>query len=73
MASDQSPALTLSLSPSLAKGNLSPGFLRQQLDQGDVADLVQADEDGVVEHAVGQAALHASARRRWTTWKLVRA
>ena len=38
-------------------------LLGQQLDEGHVADLVQADEDGVVELAVGQAALHDRAGR----------
>ena len=33
-------------------------LLWQQLDEGHVADLVQADEHGIVEHAIGQAALH---------------
>ena len=32
-------------------------LLRQQLDKGDIADFVEPDENGVVEHAIGQAAL----------------
>ena len=35
-----------------------PVLLRQQLDESDVAHLVEADQDAVVEDAVGQAALH---------------
>ncbi len=33
-------------------------FLRQELDESHVADLVEAHQGGIVEHAVGQAALH---------------
>ena len=58
IASDQSPALTSSLSAQLGEGERFALFLGNQLDQGDVADFVEADEHGVVEHAVGQAANH---------------
>ncbi len=38
-------------------GELVARLLGQQLDQGHVADLVQPDQDGVIEHAIGQTAL----------------
>src|SRR5262249_1448038 len=43
------------------EGELLAVGLGQQLDQGDVADLVEPDQDRVVQDAVGQAALHAGA------------
>ena len=40
------------------EGELFAFLLGQELDQRHVADLVDADQDGVVQHAVGEAALH---------------
>ncbi len=48
-------------------------LLRQQLDQGHVADLVDADEHGVVQDAVRPGRSPWSDPCRLTTWKLVRA
>ena len=45
----------------LGEGELLARLLGEQLDEGHVADAVEADEDGVVEDAVGQAALHHGA------------
>lgn len=54
----QSPVMHLVAVAQFGEGELVSLFLGQQANQGHVADLVEADEDGVVEDAVGQAALH---------------
>ena len=55
MAKTQSPVRTRSLSPIAAQGkSIAP----KELDQGDVAGGIDADDHGVVHLAVGHAALH---------------
>ncbi len=47
--------------PQRSKGELLPLLLGKELDKGHVAHLVQADQDPVIQNAVGQAAIHERA------------